>query len=270
MPGVDLRLGTGFSGILTREREARVTLSDGTRLAARLAIAAGRARLAAPHRPSASGPTPSATARRHSPSPYSPLRRAPTPRADHHPGAGGGGSCGGGAAAEDAVERGLDVGGGDTPGQRAPGGGRRPPGGGQAGSTAATAPPRRYGGPSGPAGWGARPGNARHQRGRRAPPRGGPRAAPCRQSAHRGSTPLAQRCPQASSRPSTRPRKNPGAASVLAAFRARPRPRHSNPRPGDRPLQPAICRSGEAPVQCPPLGGPETSFNDFKPSPPRA
>ena len=44
MPGVDLRLGTGFSGILTREREARVTLSDGTRLAARLAIAAdGRA-----------------------------------------------------------------------------------------------------------------------------------------------------------------------------------------------------------------------------------
>ena len=44
MPGVDLRLGTGFSGVLTREREARVTLGDGTRLAARLAIAAdGRA-----------------------------------------------------------------------------------------------------------------------------------------------------------------------------------------------------------------------------------
>jgi len=44
MPGVDLRLGTGFARILTREREARVTLSDGTRLAARLAVAAdGRA-----------------------------------------------------------------------------------------------------------------------------------------------------------------------------------------------------------------------------------
>ncbi len=43
-PGLDLRLGTGFSKLLTREREALVTLTDGTRLTARLAIAAdGRA-----------------------------------------------------------------------------------------------------------------------------------------------------------------------------------------------------------------------------------
>jgi 2-octaprenyl-6-methoxyphenol hydroxylase len=43
-PGVDLRLGTGFRAILTRDREAIVTLTDGTRLRARLAIAAdGRA-----------------------------------------------------------------------------------------------------------------------------------------------------------------------------------------------------------------------------------
>lgn len=43
-PGVDLRLGTGFASILTRSREARITLDDGTRLSARLAIAAdGRA-----------------------------------------------------------------------------------------------------------------------------------------------------------------------------------------------------------------------------------
>ncbi|MDJ1007748.1 MAG: FAD-dependent monooxygenase [Paracoccaceae bacterium] len=43
-PGVDLRLGTAFESILTREREARIRLTDGTRLIARLAIAAdGRA-----------------------------------------------------------------------------------------------------------------------------------------------------------------------------------------------------------------------------------
>lgn len=43
-PNLDLRLGTGFKSLLTREREALVTLSDGTRLSARLAIAAdGRA-----------------------------------------------------------------------------------------------------------------------------------------------------------------------------------------------------------------------------------
>jgi 2-octaprenyl-6-methoxyphenol hydroxylase len=42
--GIDLRLGTGFRSILTREREAIVTLDDGSRLRARLAIAAdGRA-----------------------------------------------------------------------------------------------------------------------------------------------------------------------------------------------------------------------------------
>lgn len=39
-PGSDLRLGTGFRAILTREREAIVTLTDGSRLRARLAIAA--------------------------------------------------------------------------------------------------------------------------------------------------------------------------------------------------------------------------------------
>ena len=39
-PGVDLRLGTGFQDILTRDREARVTLNGGTRLRTRLAIAA--------------------------------------------------------------------------------------------------------------------------------------------------------------------------------------------------------------------------------------
>ena len=38
--GIDLRLGTGFRAILTREREAIVTLDDGTRLRARLAVAA--------------------------------------------------------------------------------------------------------------------------------------------------------------------------------------------------------------------------------------
>lgn len=43
-PGLDLRLGTGFAGMLTREREALIRLSDGGRLSARLAIAAdGRA-----------------------------------------------------------------------------------------------------------------------------------------------------------------------------------------------------------------------------------
>ena len=43
-PAIDLRLGAGFASILTRDREALVTLSDGARLKARLAIAAdGRA-----------------------------------------------------------------------------------------------------------------------------------------------------------------------------------------------------------------------------------
>lgn len=43
-PKLDLRIGTGFAKLLTREREALVTLSDGTRLSARLALAAdGRA-----------------------------------------------------------------------------------------------------------------------------------------------------------------------------------------------------------------------------------
>ena len=37
---VDLRLGTGFRGLLTREREAIVTLTDKTQIRARLAIAA--------------------------------------------------------------------------------------------------------------------------------------------------------------------------------------------------------------------------------------
>lgn len=40
MPGIDLRLGTGFSDLLTREREAIVRLSDGSRVRARLAIGA--------------------------------------------------------------------------------------------------------------------------------------------------------------------------------------------------------------------------------------
>ena len=43
-PGVELRFGVGVMGLLTRSTEARVTLSDGTRVAARLVIAAdGRA-----------------------------------------------------------------------------------------------------------------------------------------------------------------------------------------------------------------------------------
>ena len=43
-PLVDLRFGTGFADILTRDREALVTLTDSSRLRARLAIAAdGRA-----------------------------------------------------------------------------------------------------------------------------------------------------------------------------------------------------------------------------------
>ncbi len=43
-PAIDLRLGTGFASLLTRDREAIVTLSDGARLRTRLAIAAdGRA-----------------------------------------------------------------------------------------------------------------------------------------------------------------------------------------------------------------------------------
>ena len=44
LPGVDLRLGTGVTGVLPRDREAVVTLSDGARVAARLLVAAdGRA-----------------------------------------------------------------------------------------------------------------------------------------------------------------------------------------------------------------------------------
>ena len=39
-PNLELRLGTGFAKLLTRERAALITLTDGTRLAARLAIAA--------------------------------------------------------------------------------------------------------------------------------------------------------------------------------------------------------------------------------------
>jgi 2-octaprenyl-6-methoxyphenol hydroxylase len=39
-PMVDLRLGTGFAGLLQRTTAALVTLSDGTRLSARLAVAA--------------------------------------------------------------------------------------------------------------------------------------------------------------------------------------------------------------------------------------
>jgi 2-octaprenyl-6-methoxyphenol hydroxylase len=40
MPNVELRFGTGFARLLTREREAIVTLSDGTTLSARLVVAA--------------------------------------------------------------------------------------------------------------------------------------------------------------------------------------------------------------------------------------
>lgn len=44
LPGVDLRWGTGFAGMLTRDGEARVRLTDGTRLSARLVLGAdGRA-----------------------------------------------------------------------------------------------------------------------------------------------------------------------------------------------------------------------------------
>jgi 2-octaprenyl-6-methoxyphenol hydroxylase len=44
LPTVDFRPGTGTAQVLTRESEARVTLSDGTRVAARLIVAAdGRA-----------------------------------------------------------------------------------------------------------------------------------------------------------------------------------------------------------------------------------
>lgn len=43
-PRVDLRFGVGFADILRRDREARITLSDGTRVGARLVLAAdGRA-----------------------------------------------------------------------------------------------------------------------------------------------------------------------------------------------------------------------------------
>ena len=40
LPNVDLRLGTGFARLLTRDHEARVTLSDGAALSARLVVAA--------------------------------------------------------------------------------------------------------------------------------------------------------------------------------------------------------------------------------------
>lgn len=40
MPGVEYRPGTGTAGVLTRETEARVTLTDGTRVSARLLVAA--------------------------------------------------------------------------------------------------------------------------------------------------------------------------------------------------------------------------------------
>jgi 2-octaprenyl-6-methoxyphenol hydroxylase len=40
LPGVEYRPGTGTAGVLTRETEARVTLSDGTRVSARLVVAA--------------------------------------------------------------------------------------------------------------------------------------------------------------------------------------------------------------------------------------
>ncbi|NNL18266.1 MAG: UbiH/UbiF family hydroxylase, partial [Boseongicola sp.] len=39
-PNVDLRLGTGFAGLVTREREAIVTLTSGEQIRARLAVAA--------------------------------------------------------------------------------------------------------------------------------------------------------------------------------------------------------------------------------------
>jgi 2-octaprenyl-6-methoxyphenol hydroxylase len=40
MPNIDVRMGTGFAGLLTREREAIVSLTDGTSLSARLVVAA--------------------------------------------------------------------------------------------------------------------------------------------------------------------------------------------------------------------------------------
>jgi 2-octaprenyl-6-methoxyphenol hydroxylase len=40
MPAVELRLGTGFARVLTREREALVTLTDGSTLSARLVVGA--------------------------------------------------------------------------------------------------------------------------------------------------------------------------------------------------------------------------------------
>jgi 2-octaprenyl-6-methoxyphenol hydroxylase len=40
MPNVELRMGTGFARLLTRDREAIVTLTDGTTLSARLVVAA--------------------------------------------------------------------------------------------------------------------------------------------------------------------------------------------------------------------------------------
>jgi 2-octaprenyl-6-methoxyphenol hydroxylase len=40
MPAVELRMGTGFARMLTREREAIVTLTDGSTLSARLVVAA--------------------------------------------------------------------------------------------------------------------------------------------------------------------------------------------------------------------------------------
>ena len=40
MPGVELRLGTGFAALFAREAGAVVTLTDGSRIAARLAVAA--------------------------------------------------------------------------------------------------------------------------------------------------------------------------------------------------------------------------------------
>lgn len=40
LPNVDFRPGTGTAGVVTRETEARITLSDGTRIAARLLVGA--------------------------------------------------------------------------------------------------------------------------------------------------------------------------------------------------------------------------------------
>jgi 2-octaprenyl-6-methoxyphenol hydroxylase len=40
MPNVELRMGTGFARLLTRDREAMVTLTDGSTLSARLVVAA--------------------------------------------------------------------------------------------------------------------------------------------------------------------------------------------------------------------------------------